>query len=302
MTTYLRAISPTTQAILLMIIAVFAFTALDAVAKHLVQDHHTLQVVWARYFFQVLWAVILLGSRLRTLMKTKYMGMQLLRSSFLFGATMFFFFGLNWMTLSDITAIFEVAPLLITAFAFIFLKEKVGPRRWFGVIIGMIGAMIIIRPGSEVFSLTSLIPMAAAACYAAYAISTRVLGQEESPWTSFLYTALIGTIIASCFVPLYWTQPTPTAIGFMILMGLIASIGHYCLILAFRLSEASFLAPFGYLSLLFSTAWGFFLFYELPTIYTIIGGTIIAGSGLYVWYRENQTDGTVINEASALPK
>jgi drug/metabolite transporter (DMT)-like permease len=292
--------SPTAKAVIYMIIAAVFLTALDAFAKQLTKSHHTLQVVWARYFFQILWAVLLLAPRVPQLMKTDHLGLQLLRSALLFGATMFFFFALNWMPLSDVAAIFEVAPLLITIFAFVILKERIGPRRWWGVAFGLLGAVIIIRPGSEVFSVTSLVPMGSAACFAAYVIATRVLGQGESPWTSFLYTALIGTLIASLFAPFYWSQPTAINWVLMIIMGGVAGIGHYCLIKAFTLSDASFLAPFSYLNVFFNTIWGFLFFYEIPSIYTVIGASIIISAGIYVWYRENKSEKQRVTEVSEL--
>lgn len=281
-----------------MITAAVFLTALDVCAKQLTQSHHTLQIVWARYFFQILWAVLLLAPRVPQLMKTDHLGLQLIRSALLFGATMFFFFALNWMPLSETAAIFEVAPLLITIFAFLILKERVGPRRWWGVAFGLLGAAIIIRPGSELFSMTSLIPMGAAACFATYVIATRILGHGESPWTSFLYTALIGTIAASLVAPFFWTQPTAINWVLMILMGGIAGIGHYCLIKAFSLADASFLAPFSYLNVFFNTIWGFLFFYEIPSIYTVVGASIIISAGVYVWYRENKAEKHAPIEAS----
>ena len=295
-------ISPTLQAILYMVVAAVFLTLLDACAKQLSQDHDTLQVVWARYFFQFVWAILLLAPHVPTLMKTNYLGLQLLRSALLFGATIFFFFALKWLPLSETAAIFEIAPLLITILAFLVLKEKVGPRRWWGVAAGLLGAIIIIRPGSEVFSMASLIPIGAAVCFAAYVISTRILGQGESPWTSFLYTALIGTLVASILTPFFWTQPTVFNWILMIVMGGIAGIGHYCLIKAFTLSDASFLAPFNYLNVFFNTIWGVIFFYEIPSVYTIIGAAIIISAGIYVWSRENKASKLAVTEASAQPR
>lgn len=290
------------KAIAFIVIAIVFLTLLDACAKRLSEDIHTFQVIWARYFFQTLLAFVVLAPQIPKLMRTYYLRLQLLRSSFLFGATLFFFFGLNWLPLSETAAIFEVAPLLITLFAFLFLKEKIGMRRWWGVGIGLIGAMIIIRPGSSIFSVASFFPIASAACFAAFAIATRVLGREEDPWTSFLYTALIGTIAASVIVPFFWTTLTPFHWMLMIVMGAVAGIGHYLLIKAFSLTDASFLAPFGYLNVFFNTIWGFLFFFEIPSLHTVIGAFIIIGAGLYVWRRENKTAHSKATEISALPR
>lgn len=290
-----------TQAILLMIGTMFTFSLMDACAKYLTQDVHTIQVVWGRYFFQVVWAVIWLFPRLPVLLRTTHLKLQLLRSGFLFGATMCFFFSLSFLSMAETIATFELAPLMITGLAAIVLHETVGLRRWIAVGFGLIGALIIIRPGADVFSIYSIIPIGAALCYSGYAISTRFLGRGENPWTSFLYTAFVGTFIACLIVPFVWTSPDLRIWGVMILMGGLAAIGHYLLIRAFSLTEASFLAPFGYVSLIFNTLWGFLFFMEIPALTTVVGATIIVVAGLYVWYRESQDD-KASSEAAVLPE
>jgi len=270
----------------LIIIAIFLFSIMDTFAKSLSANHHPIQIVWARYTSQTVLAFILLAPRLKTLLRTRYFSMQLLRSGLLFGATICFFTSISIMPLATATATFEIAPLVITILAFLFLKESVGPRRWISVGFGFIGALIIIRPGTDIFTPYALLPALAATGYAGYTIATRFVGREESPWTSFLYTALIGTIISCAIVPFFWTTPTLIDALKMIALGAIGGVGHYLLIRAFTLTEASYLAPFNYFGLLFNSLWGFLLFAEIPEFHTIIGGTIIVAAGVYVWYRE----------------
>lgn len=270
----------------LMMAAIFLFSIMDTLAKSLSADHPPLQIVWARYTSQTIFAFVLLAPRLNTLLRTRYVKMQLLRSAFLFAATLMFFWSISLMPLATVTATFEVSPLIMTILAFFVLKETVGPRRWISVAIGFVGALIIIRPGSDLFTPYALLPAFAAACFAGYAISTRFLGRDESPWTSFLYTALIGTLISCAIVPFYWV--TPSAIGAvkMVALGMIGGVGHILLVRAFTLTEASYLAPFSYVGLLFNALWGFAFFNEIPTAYTVTGGAIIVAAGVYVWYRE----------------
>jgi len=282
----IQRLSPLAQGALLMILAIFLFSIMDTLAKSISAAHHPLQIVWARYTSQTVFAFALLAPRLKVLMRTRHLGMQLLRSGFLFGATISFFTAISFIPLATATAVFEIAPLVMTVLAFLFLREYVGPRRWISVCAGLIGALIIIRPGSDVFTGFALLPALAATFFAGYAISTRYLGKEESPWTSFLYTALIGTIVSCVLVPFFWTTPNPINALKMILLGIAGGIGHYVLIRALILTEASFLAPFGYFSLLFNTFWGLTLFAEIPDYYTLLGGTIIVVAGVYVWYRE----------------
>ncbi|MBV1863954.1 MAG: DMT family transporter [Rhodobacteraceae bacterium] len=270
----------------LMVTAVFLFSIMDTLAKSLSANHHPFQIVWARYASQTLLAFTLLAPRLKKLLRTRQLPMQLVRSGFLFAATMGFFTSISLMPLATATATFEIGPLVITIMAFFILRETVGLRRWISVAFGFVGALIIIRPGADSFTLYALLPAFAATCFAGYAISTRFLGQEESPWTSFLYTALIGTLISSAIVPLFWTNPNAIDATKMVALGAIGGIGHYLLIRAFTITEASYLAPFTYIGLLFNALWGFLLFAEVPGSNVILGGTIIVGAGIYVWYRE----------------
>lgn len=279
-------LNPLAKGAILFITTLFLFSIMDSIAKSLTQRHHPLQVVWARYTSQTVIAFLVLSPFLTKLLRTKHIGLQLARSAFLFGATCSFFTSLKFIPIGSATAVFEIAPLFITILGFFVLREKVGPRRWIGVSLGLVGAMIIIRPGAEVFSPVALLPALAALFFAGYAISTRFLGQDESPWTSFLYTALIGCI-ASCFIaPNVWTTPTLSDAGLMTSMGIVGGIGHFLLIRAFTMTEASFLAPFSYITLLFNGLWGFLFFFEVPDAATILGAVIIVGAGVYVWYRE----------------
>jgi drug/metabolite transporter (DMT)-like permease len=183
-------------------------------------------------------------------------------------------------------AVFEIAPLWITVLAFFVLKERVGPRRWTGVAIGFVGAMIIIRPGGEVFQPAAFLPMIGAACFAGYAIATRFLGEDEGPWTPFLYTALFGAVAASLVVPFFWTTPDLADGVVMTTFGIIGGAGHLCMILALRHAAASTVAPFHYVGLVYATFWGFVLFDEVPDRWTMLGAAVIVAAGLYVWWRE----------------
>lgn len=275
-----------TTAILLMVATIFCFSSMDAIAKSLALRHDTMQVVWARYTSQTVLAFIFLAPRLRTLLRTRFLWLQVLRSAFLFAATICFFFGITLIGLANASAVMAVNPLIITVLAVLVLGEKAGPRRFLAVGAGFVGALIIIGPGSAAFSPAALLPLMAAFCYASYAISTRFLGAEESPWTSFLYTALIGAIAASLIVPAYWTTPTPTDAALMLAIGAVGGLGHICLIRAFTLSEASAIAPIAYVGLIFATFWGIVLFGEYPDRSSVLGALVIVGAGLYVWQRE----------------
>ena len=288
MKSFIDDLSPEFKSIGLILLTVFLFSTQDAIAKSLIQIYPPVQVVWARYASQTVVSLLILSPVIGTVLKTKNIKVQLLRSTFLFGATFCFFSSLRYLQLAEVNAIFQVAPLFVTALSVIILKETVGIRRWAGVIIGMFGALLIIRPGATSFSMALLLPAGAALCYASYLISTKYLSSEESPATNFLYTSLIGVILASILVPSKWTPILPSDLLTFMSFGLLGALGHLLIILAFRMIDASFLAPFTYVQLIFASFWGYYFFAEIPSYFTVIGSVVIVSSGLYVWLRERK--------------
>ena len=259
---------------------------MDAVAKYLMQEIGPVQTVWARFTVQALLVTILILPSINIYGKTRYPKLQFFRSVALMMATTLFFFSFSRLGLAEATALFNISPVLITLGAFLFLKEKIGPKRIIGIGVSLIGALIIIRPGSGVFTTYALFPIGGAICYTAYNLATRFVGLDESPWTSLLYTALCGATCYSIYIAFHWTPMSTNAIILTIIIGLIGTGGHLLLIKALTLGEASLIAPFGYTSLLFSTMWGVILFNNFPDFWTISGAILIVGAGVYVWARE----------------
>ncbi len=292
-------LSPNAQGILYMVAAMFMFSSMDMLAKILSERYEVLQVVWARYAGQMAVVLIVLAPRLQALIQTKHLGLQLLRSALLFSATFCFFTSLSYMNIASATAVMNVHPMLLTLGAALILKESLGPRRIFGIIAALIGALIIIRPGADVFTLASLLPLAAGFFYASYALATRFLGRDEDILTSFIYTALIGTIVASSLVPTVWTLPDMGDTGLFLLLGAIAALGQLALIKSLTVAEAGAVAPFGYCGVVFATFYGVIAFGELPDAYGLLGALVIIGAGLYVWHRETQAKAAPQASASA---
>ncbi|RED13939.1 DMT family transporter [Pontivivens insulae] len=277
------------KGILLILASIFFFTIMDATANSLTARHDPIMVVWARYISQVLWTVMLLAPRLPAILPTPHWKLQMLRSMLVFGATISFYFALSGLDLAEATAIFEVNPLIVTLLAIFVLGESVGPRRWFALAAGLIGALIIIRPGLDVFTPYALLPVLAAFFYASYAIATRFLSADENPLTSFVYTGLFGTLVASVLVIPVFEVPGGGDIVLMLGIGLAGGAGQYLLILALRAAPASVLAPMTYFGLALNALWGLLFFAEWPDFWTWIGAIIIVGAGLYVWHRERVT-------------
>ena len=266
--------------------AVFLFTVMDAIAKQLTKEVGLIQTIWVRYTGQALLVFLIVLPRLREVAKSQYPKLQLLRSVVLMAATCLFFLSISKIGLAEATAIMDINPVLITLGAFLFLGEKIGPRRILGIIASMIGALIIIRPGTDVFTVYAVLPLVAAVCYTTYNLTTRFLGNRESPWTSLLYSALFGAVVFSCMVPFFWQPVSLFSAGLMVLLSLCGTFSQLFLIRALAIGEASLLAPFAYVGLIYATIWGLVFFGEFPDEWSIIGAIIIAISGFYVWYRD----------------
>lgn len=275
-----------------MLAAIFLFSTMDATAKMLMGRFDVLQVVWARYAGQMFIVAVLLLPRLPSLIRTKHLGLQLLRSAFLFAATYCFFTSLSFMEIASATAVMNIHPVLLTLGAALILRERLGPRRIIGIALALTGALIIIRPGADVMTWSSLLPLAAGFCYASYALTTRFLGRDEPILTSFLYTALIGTLAATCLVVPQWQPVAPTDWGIFLVFGIIGAAGQFLLIRSLTIAEAGAVAPFGYSGVVFSSIWGLTLFSEVPDTATIVGALVIVGAGVYVWHREKRATAT----------
>ena len=275
-----------TLPILLMIGAVFCFASMDATAKYLMKEIGPAQTIWARYTVQAILVTLLILPKINLYGRTKYPKLQLLRSFALMMATTLFFFAFSRLGLAEASAIFNVSPVLITLGAFLFLQEKIGPRRLIGIIVSLLGALIIIRPGSGVFTIYAILPLGAAIFYSTYSLVTRFVGTDESPWTSLFYSAIFGAICYSIYITFHWNPMSAGALVLTIIIGLFGTSGHICLIRALTLGEVSLVAPFIYTNLLFTTVWGLVLFGNFPDYLTIFGALIIVAAGIYVWARD----------------
>ena len=272
--------------ILWMLMTMALFVSLDTVAKYMSQSYPVPQVLWARYFFHVVLLAAILGPRIPRVVRTRRLGLQLVRSVFLLSATGFFFSAISLMPLANASAIMFVAPIIVTALSMPLLGERVGPHRWASVVVGFTGALVIIRPGTDAMEPAALLAFGGACSYALYQITTRKLAGVDAPMTTLAYSASVGALLSTLGVPMVWVTPALFDwIGF-IALGLIGGVGHFTLIKAFQYAPAATVTPFGYSSLIWATLSGFVVFGDLPDGWTVLGAIIIAGSGLYIVHRE----------------
>ncbi|WP_017997993.1 DMT family transporter [Paracoccus sp. N5] len=273
------------RGILLLLMAIFTFTLMDAIGKYLATRYHPVQVVWVRFVANLAIVALVLAPRLRSTLATRRPVVQLFRGVTQLGSILLFFSSLQFIGLAEATAIMDINPVLITLGAALFLGESIGIRRGFGIAAALCGALIIIRPGAGVFQPAALLPLIGAFTYAAGAILTRI-ARSDSTATSVLWSALVGSVLASFAVPFFWQPIAPQDLWAFALLGLFGTVAQALLIRAFALAEAAAIAPFGYTGLIWAGLWGWLFWGTLPDLWTVAGALIIVGAGLYVWMRE----------------
>lgn len=274
------------RGIYLMLLTTGLFTSLDATAKYLAQDYPVPQVLWARFSFHLLFVAAFLGTRLSVTLRTRRLGLQMTRSLLMLITTGMFFFAVRELPLADVVAIMFVGPLFVTALSVPLLGDYVGPRRWTAVVIGFLGALVIVRPGSGIMQWFAILPVLAALSHALYTITTRQLANHDLPMTTLFYTAALGAAVTSALVPFFWITPDAAGWMLMALLGFFGAAGHLTLIRALGYASPVVVAPLSYVSLVWSIGIGFLLFGDLPDAWTLAGAALIAASGIYVFHRE----------------
>ena len=274
--------------ILLAITTMLLFASMDSVSKVLVDQFSVTQILWVRYAVFLVFALCLALPKLgRTAIKTRRPWLQITRSLVLVAEIGVFVFAFRYMEFADVHAVAAIAPLMVTAMSVPFLGERVGPRRWAAVAIGLVGMLVILRPGFSVFDPAALIALAGAALFALYQVLTRMAAEDPAE-VSLLYTGLVGFVVLTFFGPFFWVWPTITETGLLAAAGLLGVVAHLALIKALSLAPASTLQPFNYTLIVWATLIGFLIFDTFPDSWTLVGAGIIVCSGLYALARERR--------------
>ena len=287
--------------------AVFTFSTQDMAIKWISGDYPLHQIVLTRASIGLLLTLAIFvpleGGYANLL--TKRLGLHFLRGLSVVIANMAFFTGLATLSLAEATAIFFVAPLLITALSVPFLGEKVGTRRWAAVFVGLSGVVVMLRPGGEVFQAATLLPLAAAFAYALLQIMTRKICKTEKASTMAFYIQITFIFVSSSVGLLFgdgrYTDPNNPTVDFLLRawvwpslgdflimagVGCLSGVGGYLISQAYRIAEAGLVAPFEYVALPLAVFWSITLFGDWPDSVAWLGIFLIAGSGLYTFYRE----------------
>lgn len=271
---------------------------MDAIAKHLGESMSPIQITWGRFFFQfIIMAIALCISIGPRALIPKEPIKHAIRGLLLAAATLCFFWSLRTLPLADAIAIFFVQPMILTLISALVLKETIGWHRRIAVCAGFIGAVLIIRPGTETFTLASMLPLLAAVFFASYLALTRAVANIDHPATMQFASGLAATCALSLILLItrLWPESSfapslPSLIDWLWLVsiGAIAAGGHLLVVMAMNRAPASALAPFGYVEIVAATLLGWLFFSDWPDNLSWLGIAIIVASGIYVFLREQR--------------
>jgi drug/metabolite transporter (DMT)-like permease len=269
------------------------FAALDTTTKVVSAAVPLLLALWFRYLFQaVATTAAVMPLRGWRIWRTRHLAWQLVRGLLLLTSSFLAFLSLRYLPVGEFTAIVMIAPLAITLMAATLLNERVTPQRWVLVAGGFLGTLVIIRPGASQFGWTSLLPLALVVSNAWFQVLTSKLARTEDPMTMHLYTGWTGTLVASIAVPFVWTAvPNPWLWAGMAFMGLLGTVGHFALILAYYRAPAATLTPYLYSQIAFAMVGGLLVFSHVPDHLSLVGIVMIAvcgAAGAWLTVRERR--------------
>ena len=290
------------------LIAVVCFSTNDLLVKFLSGGYPLYQLIFFRTLFGLAFIVFVLipmtGSL--SMLRTRRLGIHLARGACVVFANFCFFLGLAAMPLAEAVAIFFISPLVISVLSVVFLGETVGPRRWSAIAVGMIGVVVVLRPGTEAFQLAALLPLVAAFGYATLHILTRKIGGTDNATsmtfyiqlTFFVFAGSAGLFLGDGRFEIYdhpsmefllraWVTPSGFDLGLIAILGVTSAMGGFCISEAYRRSEAALVAPFEYAAMPLAVFWGLTVFGELPDPLAWVGIAMIMVSGLVLVWRES---------------
>ena len=264
-----------------LVLATACFAVLDTGVKYVGAWVPIVVAVWFRYMFQALAVtVFVLPTRGKSLLATEHPRFQLLRGCLLLTVSALSFVSVQFMPVGAFTAFVMTTPLVVTLLAALFLKERVSPWRWSLVAGGFLGALLVVQPGRDIVGWASLLPMAMVFSYAWFQILTSKMAQTEDPLTMHFYTGWVGALVTSAIVPLAWEAlPEPGHLAVLCLIGLMGTVGHFLLILAFARAPASILTPYLYCQIAFAMFCGWIVFHHVPSSMELSGIVLIVVCG-----------------------
>ena len=296
-----RADRPLRGITLLLVSSIFLGTS-DATSKYLSTTLPSIEIAWIRFLvFAVIMVPAMVPGSPFFALRTQRPMLQITRGVALLGSSLLFISGLRFLPIAEASATSFVSPLFVTALSIFFLSEKVGLRRWLATAVGLLGVLIVLRPGTSAFHPAAFFPVVSAFAWACTLILTRKMSGQERTVVTMTYSSIVGFAVLCALVPLVWVTPTWHDILLGLIIGVASTAGQWIVVLAFRYADASVLAPFSYIQLLWVTLLGFVIFGEVPDVWTVVGAAFIVASGLYTAHRERVRHSKLVALAEPSP-
>ena len=272
----------------LMVATTFVFALQDGISRYLAGEYNVWMVVMIRYWFFAAFVVALAARKpggLARAARTSQPLVQIARGLLLALEVGVMVTAFVVLGLVESHAVFTSYPLLVAALSGPVLGEKVGWRRWSAIGIGFVGVLIILQPGVKVFSPAALVQLLAAFMFALYGLLTRYAARRDSATTSFFWTGTVGAVAATLIGAWFWEPMTAPDWGWMLALCGMAALGHWLLIRAYDVAEASAVQPFAYLQLVFASAVGITVFGERLEWNVALGAGLVVAAGLFTLWR-----------------
>jgi len=278
------------QGVLFMCAACALFPIMNGIVKLLAATYDPRQIVWFRIVIHLVLVALVFMPRMGLgLFRTRQIGSQLVNSVMMLLSTLLFFSAVKSVGVAEAISISFIAPLVVVFLAWPLLGERITATRVVAVVVGFIGVLVVIRPGTSVFQWASVLLLGSAICYAIYQIIIRRLAGVDHPATSIFYSVLLGAILMSMLVPFVWVTPRNWLDWVLLLsLGALGGLGHYCVAKAMTYASANFVAPFNYTQMIGSVIVGYLMFAEVPDLYTWAGTALIVGAGLLVGWQASR--------------
>lgn len=279
------------KGILLMIAAVASFAVQDGFSRHLAGTYNTLMVVMVRYWCFAGFVTVLALRRpegLRAAIRSQRLPAHVVRSLLLVAEICVIIYGYTLIGLIESHAVFAVCPLLIVALSGPVLGERLSWQRWAAVGAGLIGVLIILQPGSGVFSWPALLPLISAFFFATYSVLTRLTTRDEPTFPAFFWPGVIGAVIMTAIGLPHWQAIGGIDLVFLMLYASISVFSHWLLLKCYQVAEASSVQPFAYLQIVFVSIIGITVYGETLALSVVVGTALIVAAGIYALWHSNQ--------------
>ncbi len=294
---------PSAQGIVFALCATACFSILDTTGQFVSASVPLFMALWMRFLMQsIATAAIVLPKRGWQAMRTRRLPLHLLRGLALVGSAGMAYLSLRYVPVSEFTAMVMISPLVVTVFATLVFKERVSLPRWLLIVASFIGTLVIVRPGAHSFEPTLLLPLGVVAFGVAFQLITSSLTTTEEPLVVHLYTGLVALALATLVLPFVWQTLSPHSLwGYLLLMSIASTVGHFLLIMAFSKASTATVTPFLYAQIGFGTLGGFLVFGYFPDVWSQIGMATIAACGVgcaWLTMREASADAQAAKKTS----